>query len=70
MAYFRTWEIGEQTIQIFLETANGTIIEGKTRSVKVSKDLKSQLKKLTSIGSILGGIATPISRALIGGGLA
>jgi hypothetical protein len=62
-------EIGEQTIQIFLETADGTIIEGKTRSVKVSKDLKSQIKKLTSIGSILGGIATPISRALIGGGL-
>ncbi|MFX0187377.1 MAG: hypothetical protein ACFE8A_06545 [Candidatus Hodarchaeota archaeon] len=62
-------EIGEQTIQIFLETADGTIIEGKTRSVKVSKDLKSQLKKLTSIGSILGGIATPISRALMGGGL-
>jgi hypothetical protein len=62
-------EIGEQTIQIFLETAEGTIIEGKTRSVKVAKDLKSQIKKLTSVGSILGGIATPLSRAIIGGGL-
>lgn len=60
-------EIGEQTIQIFLETADGTIIEGKTRSVKVAKDLKSQIKKLTSIGSILGGIATPVGRVLMGG---
>ena len=62
-------EIGEQTIQIFLETAEGIVIEGKTRSVKVAKDLKSQIKKLTSVGSILGGIATPLSRAIIGGGL-
>lgn len=62
-------ELGEQTIQIFLETAEGIIIEGKTRSVKVSKDLMSQLKKLTSMGSILGGLAAPLSRALAGGGL-
>lgn len=60
-------EIGEQTIQIFLETAEGTIIEGKTRSVKVSKDLKTQLKKLTSVGSIIGGLAAPLSRMLAGG---
>jgi len=57
--------LGEQSIQIFLETADGTIIEGRTRNVRVAKDFKSQLKKLTSIGSILGGIAAPISRALI-----
>lgn len=62
-------ELGEQTIQIFLETEEGTIIEGKTRSVKVSKDLMTQLKKLTSLGSILGGLAAPLSRALAGGGL-
>ncbi len=61
-------EIGEQTIQIFLETADGTIIEGKTRSVKVSKDLKTQLKKLTSFGSIIGGLAAPIGRMLAAGG--
>ena len=60
-------DIGEQTIQIFLETAEGTIIEGKTRSVKVSKDLKTQLKKLTSVGSIIGGLAAPLSRMLAGG---
>ena len=60
-------EVGEQTIQIFLETAEGTIIEGKTRSVKVSKDIKTQLKKLTSVGSIIGGLAAPISRMLAGG---
>jgi len=62
-------EIGEQTIQIFLETAEGTIIEGKTRSVKVSKDFKTQLKKLTSIGSILGGLGAPIGRMLASGAL-
>jgi hypothetical protein len=62
-------EIGEQTIQIFLETADGRIIEGKTRAVKVSKDLKTQLKKLTSIGSILGGLGAPIGRMLAAGSL-
>ena len=56
---------GEQTIQIFLETADGVIIEGKTRSVKVAKDFKSILKKFTSIGSILGGIATPLSKMIL-----
>jgi len=48
-----------------LETADGVIIEGKTRSVKVAKDFKSILKKFTSIGSILGGIATPLSKVLL-----
>jgi len=62
-------ELGEQTVQIFLETEEGIIIEGKTRAVKVSKDLMTQLKKLTSMGSILGGLAAPLSRALAGGGL-
>jgi len=61
--------IGEQTLQIFLETEDGTIIEGKTRAVKVTKDLKSQIKKLTSFGSIIGGLAAPLSRMLLGGGL-
>ena len=55
--------LGEQSLQIFLETADGTIIEGRTRNVRVAKDIKSQLKKLTSIGTILGGIAAPLSRA-------
>lgn len=60
--------LGEQTLQIFLETEDGVIIEGKTRAVKVTKDLISQIKKLTSMGSILGGLATPISRSLTSGG--
>ena len=60
-------DIGEQTIQIFLETSEGTILEGKTRSVKVSKDIKTQLKKITSVGSIVGGLAAPLSRMLAGG---
>ncbi len=57
--------LGEQTIQIFLETSEGVIIEGKTRTVKVVKNLKSQLKKITSLGSILGGLAAPLSRMLL-----
>ena len=62
-------ELGEQTIQIFLETEEGIVIEGKTRAVKVAKDIKSQLKKITSFGSIIGGLAAPLSRMLLGGGL-
>ncbi|MFX0001678.1 MAG: hypothetical protein ACFE9Q_17360 [Candidatus Hodarchaeota archaeon] len=33
-------ETGEQTVQIFLLSEDGTIIEGKTRAVKVSKNIK------------------------------
>ncbi len=61
--------LGEQTVQIFLETEDGIIIEGKTRAVKVTKDVISQIKKLTSMGSSLGGLATPLSRMFSGGGL-
>lgn len=55
---------GEQTIQIFLETAEGEIIEGETRIVKVKKDMKTYLKKLSSLGSVVSGIAVALSRAL------
>ncbi len=58
-------EVGEQTIQIFLESIDGTIIEGKTRSVKVVKNFKDNLKKITSIGSLLGGLAVPLSKMLL-----
>ena len=57
-------QTGEQTIQIFLMTSDGTIIEGKTRTVKVTKDMKTYLKKLTSIGSLLGGLAVPLAKVL------
>ena len=57
---------GEQTIQIFLLREDGTIIEGKTRSVKVTKDMKTKMKKLGSIGSLLGGLAVPLGRILPG----
>ncbi|GAG67270.1 unnamed protein product, partial [marine sediment metagenome] len=59
--------VGEQTIQIFLESVDGTIIEGKTRSVKVVKNFKDNLKKITSIGSLLGGLAIPLSKVLLPG---
>jgi len=58
-------ETGEQTIQIFLLSEDGTIIEGKTRTIKVTKDMKSYLKKLTSIGSLLGVLAVPLSKILL-----
>ena len=54
----------EQTIQIFLLSEDGTIIEGKTRAVKVSKDIKTYLKKFGSIGSLLGGLAVPLAKIL------
>ncbi|UCC20056.1 MAG: hypothetical protein JSV62_01885 [Promethearchaeota archaeon] len=57
-------ETGEQTIQIFLLDKEGTIIEGKTRTVKVSKNIKDYLKKLSSIGSLLGGLAVPLAKIL------
>jgi hypothetical protein len=64
-------EVGEQTIQIFLMESDGTIIEGKTKTIKITKNLKDYLKKLTSIGSLLGGLAVPLAKMLpylIGGG--
>lgn len=61
--------IGEQTIQIFLETSGGEIIEGQTCSIKVSKDIRAKIKKLSSIGSLLGGLAVPLSRIMATGGL-
>ncbi|MFX1391163.1 MAG: hypothetical protein ACFE9Z_13945 [Promethearchaeota archaeon] len=57
-------ETGEQTIQIFLLSEDGTIIEGKTRAVKVSKNIKDYLKKFSSIGSLLGGLAVPLAKIL------
>jgi len=57
-------QTGEQTIQVFLMSSDGTIIEGKTRTIKVTKDMKTYLKKLTSIGSLLGGLAVPLAKVL------
>jgi len=57
-------ETGEQTVQIFLLDKDGTIIEGKTRVVKVSKNIKDYIKKLSSIGSLLGGLAVPLAKIL------
>ena len=57
-------ELGEQTIQIFLMSEDGTIIEGKTRAIKVTKNIKDYFKKITSLGSLLGGLAVPIVRML------
>jgi len=57
-------DTGEQTVQIFLLSEDGTIIEGKTRAVKVTKNIKDYIKKLSSIGSLLGGLAVPLSKIL------
>lgn len=55
---------GTQTIQIWLETPEGTIIEGETKTVKITRDLKQKFKTLISGGSLLGGIAVPIFRLM------
>jgi hypothetical protein len=55
---------GEQTIQIYLEDENGVVIEGKTRTVKVSNNMKAYLKKLGSLGSVIGGIGMAVARIL------
>jgi len=55
---------GEQTIQIFLETTDGQIIEGETRTIKVKRNIKDYLKKLSSLGSVISGIAVGLSRIL------
>lgn len=55
---------GEQTIQIFLETTDGQIIEGETRTIKVKRNMKDYLKKLSSLGSVVSGIAVGLSRIL------
>jgi hypothetical protein len=57
-------ETGEQTVQVFLLSSDGTIIEGKTRTVKVTKNIKDYLKKFSSIGSLLGGLAVPLAKIL------
>ncbi|MFX1405699.1 MAG: hypothetical protein ACFFBW_01990 [Promethearchaeota archaeon] len=57
-------ETGEQTIQIFLLSEDGVIIEGKTRVIKVTKDFRAYLKKLSSVGSLLGGLAVPLFKIL------
>ncbi|MBD3254573.1 MAG: hypothetical protein GF383_05745 [Candidatus Lokiarchaeota archaeon] len=56
--------IGKQTIQIFLESPKGEIIQGETRVVEVATNIKSYLRKFTSLGSIFGGLAAPLSRML------
>ncbi len=55
---------GEKTIQIFLENEDGEIVEGETRVVKVKTDIKSYIKKISSLGSVVSGIAIALSRAL------
>ncbi|NIQ07101.1 MAG: hypothetical protein GWO20_15660 [Candidatus Korarchaeota archaeon] len=57
-------KVGEQTVQVFLKTVDGTIIEGETKSVQVIKNMKQQLKRITSAGSLLGGIGVAVSRIL------
>ena len=56
---------GEQTLQIFLEDARGRIIEGETKTIKVKRNLKDYLKKISSLGSIVSGIAVALSRVIL-----
>ncbi|MBD3195323.1 MAG: hypothetical protein GF317_09725 [Candidatus Lokiarchaeota archaeon] len=56
---------GEQTIQIFLETSEGEIIEGETKTIKIKRDIKDYLKKISSLGSVVSGVAVAASRLLV-----
>ncbi|MFO7795349.1 MAG: hypothetical protein ACQERB_10645 [Promethearchaeati archaeon] len=55
---------GEQTIQIFIETTDGHIVGGETRTIKVKTNIKDYIKKLSSLGSVVSGIAVALSRAI------
>ncbi|GAG79298.1 unnamed protein product, partial [marine sediment metagenome] len=59
-----TRQRGTQTLQILLTEEDGTIIEGKTMTISVVRDMVIILKGLTSKLSILGGAAGPIMRQL------
>ena len=58
-------ERGTQTLQILLTSEQGTIIEGKTMTISVFRDLKAMFKGLTSKFSILGGAIAPIFKQLL-----
>lgn len=57
-------DVGEKTIQIFLRNPDGTIVAGETKTVEISKNTMAKFKKVTSVGSLLGGILAPIARLL------
>ncbi len=60
-------EKGEQTIQVFLMEPDGTVIEGKTMTVDIFTNFFYLIKKLTGSSSVLGGVATPVLRTVMGG---
>ena len=57
---------GTQTVQILLTSENGTIIEGKTMTVSVFRDLMAMIKGLSSKLSVLGGVAAPVLKQILG----
>lgn len=61
---FQPIRLGTHTLQIFLLDENGTIIEGKTKTVKISKNTKYFLKKMLGRGSMIGGIGFGLARVI------
>ncbi|MHA1298019.1 MAG: hypothetical protein ACTSO9_01090 [Candidatus Helarchaeota archaeon] len=61
-------EKGEQTIQVFLMEPDGTVIEGKTMTVDIYTNFVYLIKRITGSSSVLGGIATPVLRTVMGSG--
>ena len=59
---FEPRDIGIQTVQVFLEDAEGRIIEGKTMAIDIVRNIAYLLKRLTSFGSMAGGAASPLLR--------
>ncbi|MEX2719861.1 MAG: hypothetical protein Q6362_000380 [Candidatus Wukongarchaeota archaeon] len=58
-------KLGTQTLQIFLETPDGYVIEGKTLSVSVIKNFMMTIKRSVGKLSFLGGIASPVLRVFL-----
>lgn len=56
---------GTQSIQIRLEREDGTLVKGKIKTVKVMKNMKSRAKKITSVGSLLLGLAVPLTKIFV-----
>ena len=61
-------EKGEQTLQVFLMEPDGTVIEGKTMTVDIFTNFLFLIKRLTGSSSVLGGVATPVLRTVMGSG--
>ncbi|MHA1792515.1 MAG: hypothetical protein ACTSVI_07710 [Promethearchaeota archaeon] len=57
---------GTQTLQIYLMDEDRNIIEGRAFTVDIFREFKYILKKLSGMGSIFGGILSPLLKSMTG----